>query len=40
MQEQDDMSTAENTGATTSHSQETFQEMFNAIRDSLSDLAS
>jgi len=39
MQEHDDMSTAENAGATTSKSKKTFEEMLNAIGVSLSDLA-
>jgi len=40
MQQQEDMSTAENAGATTRKPENTFKEMLNAIRDSLSDLAS
>ena len=39
-QEQDDMSNAEKEGLTTMEPETTFEEMLNAIRDSLSNLAS
>ena len=40
MQELHDMTTADNAGVTTRKTDTTFEEMFNAIRDSLSNLAS
>jgi len=40
MQEQEDISTAENAGATTRKPKNMFEEMLNAVGDSLSDLAS
>jgi len=40
MQEQEDMENARNMGLTTRKPERTFEEMVNAIRDSLSDLAS
>ena len=39
MQELKDMTTAESVGATTRNAETTFEEMLNAIRDSLSNLA-
>jgi len=40
MQELKDIATAESTGAATREPDRTFEEMLNAVRDSVSDLAS